>query len=1351
MSRPLNGGRHDWLGFLAPTGLVVAPAVLERLGLWPEPQGPEEGRALADALAALEAGHAWPLFGAVLGWPADRVAGAAGGPVLPERLTVSLREGETLLAPDWAVLGGEGVQLLVRLEARDAPLDRRGAADGWEATPHQRFERLLRETGVGAGVLIGWRETGRTEDALVPELRLVAAPKGEQSGWIAWPLAALGEVSGRGMLAGLKLLLDSHALFTGAPSHRLLALLAESRAAQAEVTTKLAGQVLASLHELLRGLDSADPTLVRDLATRDPHRLYEGLLTVLLRLIFILYSEDRGLLLAGGGGAASLYEQGYSVGGLHARLRDDEALYPDIMDERRGAWGRLLALFGLVERGADGFMQKRGGKLFDRDAFPFLLGRRACGEPERVLPVSDGCVLRVLDHLLLVDGERVRYRNLDVEKLGSVYETVMGFTVLAADAPMLAIRAGKGNKVPVWVDLQALAAAHGGERARLLKAWTGRATLSATVARGLRGAVTVADVEAALAPIVDARASPLGQRAAPDTPVLQPTDERRRTGSHYTPRSLTEPIVAHALEPAFARIGADATPGEVLELKVCDPAAGSGAFLVEACRQLGARLVRAWERWPAQRPTIPLGEDDLLHAKRLVAQHCLRGVDKNPLALDLAKLSLWLETLASGHEFTFLDHLLRVGDSLVGLPNAKIRSLSWGKTTAQHHMVEVYLRDGIKAAAELGRLMRAEAEIAPYSVQEGRYREATVALERAKLVADAILESFFAGTSLKAREVNLATVEQFVSAPSPQSWERLAILRDRLRCSPIGITSFHWELEFEDVFTRENPGFDAIVGNPPFAGKNTIASGHPTAYPDWLKTLHPGAHGNADLAAHFFRRAFGLLRRGGAFGLIATNTIRQGDTRESGLARIIAEGGVIFRAVSRYRWEGEAAVVVSMVFVRRGEELPLSSPARGRWPTQQVGGGGLPNQRSASSPSVSLRLPPPPRGGGSAVLDGKPVSRISAYLIEGELDGSPAALGENAGKSFIGSFLLGMGFTFDDVNAGKGKATPLAEMERLIAADPRNGEVIKPYLGGEEINNSPTFLHHRYAIDFGDRPLNRLKDGRSWAKLTVEEQRRQLREGLVAPDYPMEVAGDWPELLGIIERLVKPERDRDNREIRRRRWWQYAEKAPQLYDAISDFQRVLVRPQVSPHHAFGFVPAKQVLALTIVNLALPRDASFATLQSRVHEVWTRSFASTLEDRMRYTPSDCFETFPLPPGHADDPKLEATGRAYHDHRAALMVARDQGMTPTYNRFHDADDTAEDIAELRRLHAAMDHAVLAAYGWDDLAEAAAPVFLDETSEGDHQYQARLHWPAPFRDALLARLLRLNEERARMERIS
>jgi hypothetical protein len=1269
-----------------------------------------------DAVAALlgvdarSLPDAWSFLSEILGWPASRVAGSPSGPPLPAELIISLRDGETILSPTHAVQAADGArwQLLVRAEAPNIVLDRRGELDGWEATPLQRFERLLRETGIGAGVLIGATATGRRdEDATEPELRLVVAPKGETSGWISWPLSSLATVAGREMLGGLKMLLDRSTLWTNPPQLRLPNVLAESRAAQADVSSRLSGQVLAALHELLRGFDAADPTLIRELAGRDPHQLYEGLLTVLMRLIFILYAEDRSLMPSvTAHGGAELYERGYSVGGLFVKLGDDEALYPDTMDERRGGWGRLLALFRLVSRGHDGFMQRRGGRLFDEERFPFLLGKGEAGDPEKVLPVSDGCILRVLAALMTLEHrgtrERLSYRTLDVEQIGSVYETVMGFIVDTAASSMLAIKAGKNNKVPVFVDLAALVAEKPADRPKRLKEETGRSQFPAAVARSVRDAEDVVAMAAALAPVADPRGSPRQEPVTPGTPILQPTDERRRTGSHYTPRSLTAPIVTHALEPAFERIGPDATPAQVLDLKVCDPAVGSGAFLVEACRQLGSRLVQAWEAHHDLKPPIPADEDDELHARRLVAQRCLYGVDRNPMALDLAKLSLWLATLARDHEFSFLDHALKAGDSLVGLTRAQLESANWDENAPRGLWRMRVQQDVGEAIAHRDAIRNAPDEVA-LALQEAQHDRVERGLANVRLIGDAVLATFFAHNKPRARRDALAEVGDRAGGGD---WEWLRQRAMGLEGGEHRVRPFHWEIEFPEVFARDNPGFDAIVGNPPFAGKNTIIAGNRGGYLNWLQTLHCDAHGNADLSAHFYRRAFAKLRDGGAFGLIATNTIRQGDTRDSGLRRIIEAGGTIYRAISRHKWEGEAAVVVSLVFVAKGERTP-------------------------------------------SVLDERVARRISAYLVEGDLDTSPATLGANAGQSFKGCVLYGMGFSFDDVNAARGKCHGLAHMSHLIATDPRNAELIKPYLGGQEVNNSPTHAHRRYAFDFFDRPLCRMDNGPSWNDLGDVARRDQLRTGRVARDYPGEVAADWPALLQIATRMVKPERDNQDRDAVRERWWQYGEKRPGLQTALAAARYAMVSPQTSPHLNFAIVPAEMIFDQTLTVFS-PADTSlFAVLHSRVHEVWVREFAATLKDDVRYTPSDCFETFPMPPGSEGSLALEAAGHAYHDHRAALMVARNQGLTKSYNRFHDALDTAGDIVELRRLHAAMDDAVLRAYGWDDLADRAAPEFLTEESEDDHTYQGRLFWPAAFRDELLARLLKLNEERAAEER--
>lgn len=1300
----------EWLDHIQPVGLVLARSLLKSLSLNPERQTKADEEAVTELLSGKETGPAlsepWPLFERVLGWNARNVAGAPGGEPLPPQLTIRLPEYDTNLSPTWAVRGVKGEadwQLLVRIEEAGIEPDKRGVLDGWEATPHQRFERLLRETQVYTGVLV-------TDD----ELRLIYAPRGETSGWIKFPIRPLGTVAGRPMLGGLKLVLGSFRLFNDAKERRLPALLRDSREAQAAVSTNLSAQVLGALHELLRGLHAAEPKLIGELAKKNPQHLYEGLLSVLMRLVFILYAEDRDLIPSKTDGSSrALYQQGYSVRGLFAKLLEDEARYPDTMNERVGGWGRLIALFRLVHGGhKSDWIKGRGGKLFDPKEFPFLEGRANPDDAPRILTVSDGTLLRIVRGLMVVDGERLSYRTLDVEQIGSVYETVMGFTVEQAHGASLAIKAGKNNKVPVFVDLDALLPLKPADRVKRIKEDTGR-KLTGQAETKVKQAKSVAEMAAAIDGIIDERGSPMRTAVMQGTPILQPTDERRRTGSHYTPRSLTEPIVRHALEPAFERIGPDAKPEDVLALKVCDPAMGSGAFLVEACRMLASRLVKAWGRWPELKPTIPADEDDELHARRLVAQRCLYGVDKNPMATDLAKLSLWLATLARDHEFEFVDHALKTGDSLVGLSNAQIAAANWDEN--QPTLFTKQIREKAKAALKIRDEIRDAPDGEFNFVQERRNASFERQISEPRLYGDAVLSAFFAEARPRAREQQRMQIEGLIAAPGGANIEGLEKAAARLRRGEHPVRPFHWQLEFPEVFEGKNPGFDAIVGNPPFAGKNTVAAGNRAHYPVWLQTLHPGAHGNSDLVAHFFRRAFNLLKQDGTFGLIATNTIGQGDTRATGLTHILSNGGAISHATRRLKWPGEAAVVVSVVHLRKSK---VAEPK----------------------------------------LDGRPVRRISAYLVEGDLDTSPKALAANRGKAYAGSIILGQGFTFDDSAAAAGLASPVSVIESLVAVDPRNADRIFPYMGGEEVNNEPRGANQRYVIDFADFPLERSDALTKWSELGEDEREQCLRNYIVPLDFPGQCASDYPGLLDIVRRLVKPQRDHNDRPARRERWWRFGDRQPGLYRAIEQQSRVLVRSLTSSHFSsFTFLPRGWVYDQTLLVFAFESVGALACMNARAHEVWVRFMGSTLKDDSRYNLEDCFRNFPFPPDFETDSVLEAAGQAYHDHRAQLMIARSEGLTKTYNRFHDSNEKGPDIVCLRKLHDAMDRAVLTAYGWTDLAERIAsdpeamPRHLTADTEDDHKYQGRYFWPAPIRDEVLARLLALNAERAEAERLA
>jgi hypothetical protein len=395
--------------------------------------------------------------------------------------------------------------------------------------------------------------------------------------------------------------------------------------------------------------------------------------------------------------------------------------------------------------------------------------------------------------------------------------------------------------------------------------------------------------------------------------------------------------------------------------------------------------------------------------------------------------------------------------------------------------------------------------------------------------------------------------------------------------------------------------------------------------------------------------------------------------------------------------------------------------------------------------SIVHVLKGPSKFSGAPRLNASAVERISAYLVKGDYDESPAVLSSNRGVAFTGSKIYGNGFTFDDADT-KRLASPIAKMHDVLERNPNSSLVIKPYLGGEEVSNDPAHRHRRYVIDFGDMPLRRDSSLSSWSSATSGEREGWLAAGVVPADFPFSTASDWPELLQIVEANVRPERLKSkNAEVRAFPWWRFWRSRNELYRAINAHSHCLVaNAGASPHHAIARLPVGSTFSHALAVFAYSSFAPFSTLQSRPHEIWARFFASSMKDDLRYTPSDCFETFPFPVAFETLPALEAAGCAYHEHRAALMVERNEGMTKTYNRFHDPDERSEDIVRLRELHAEMDRAVLRAYGWDDLADRAGPIFLDETNEDDHTYQGRLFWPSAFRDEVLARLLALNAER-------
>ncbi len=1187
---------------------------------------------------------------------------------------------EKYVALIWDVTDIDGVE---NEEAIGLSLDKPETVTGeWSYPAAAKFDRLLRHCKVPVGILTN-REV----------IRLVYAPHGESSGYITFRIDDMTTVGGRPILDAMIMLLCANQWFGVSEENSLPSLLKRSREYQGTVTDDLAEQVFSGLETLLNGFQSAAERdrsgLLKEAFARDGDYLYQGLLTVMLRMVFILYAEDRSLLPV----EHPLYAKRMSLIGLFEKLQRDNGNFPDSMSNRFGAWGHVISLFRAIYLGVehgDFLIPPRQGDLFDPHRYSFLEGWLGDSSPVvtqnaraevKVPTIDDGTVFALLQSLLVFKGQRLSYRTLDVEQIGSVYEALMGYQVFQCESSAVAIKLNsKKGAAKYWLEPSVVLARPAGQRVKWLQSECG---FDKQVATKIKKALGSAEKElsdnmnTAVEALLELSSAKKGNTCAQTAPVgqyvFQPGTERRRSGSHYTPRSLTAPVVSKTLQPLLRCLGEAPTAEQILELKLCDPAMGSGAFLVECCRQLADEVVAAWGRsQEVEEIAANCVEGDVVaHARRLVAQRCLYGVDKNVMAVQLAKLSLWLFTLARELPFTFLDHSLRYGDSLVGLNFEQIKAFHW-KPSKQLSFLEEEIT---RALDEVLSIRHEIHELAKDPTPEGqrlkaqRLFDANDATEKVRIIADVCVGAFFSSEKEKARLTERQLREDLIRAwldGDEEADTRISCWVKEIREQQ---APFHWWVEFPEVFYERsseplalsNPVglacMDGFVGNPPFIGGKRISTLFGGIYSNWL-SLTPLANKNSDLSAHFFRRSAELCGKHGSFGLIATNTIAQGDTRKMGLQVLVQQGWEICNAIRTLPWPGSATVTVSVVHAAKGR------------PTLQT----------------------------TKTLDGDCVDVINSYLRPKPERTDPRPLNVNRSSSYQGVITRGVGFTITE-----------DQKNEFIKLNSSSSSWIKPYIGGDEVNTSPSQMHHRYVIDLNFESI--------------------------------EMANSQPELLNYLRLHVKPERDKA-KDAAGYPWWRFWRPRDELYGALSSLNNCLVTSRHQPHLAFSFQPAGRIFSEALYVFPIDTFSAFAVLQSRIHETWVRLLSSSLEDRLRYAASDCFSNFPFP--HID-PKsaievLEVVGSDLYKTRAMLMAQSNQGLTKTYNELNDPECDDERIVELRSLHETMDRAVLDAYGWTDIE---VPPYCPQSLEERAKVEA-------FKDEVIDRLYVLNAKRAEEEKL-
>jgi hypothetical protein len=1304
--RPAPDGaeqHRNWLSLVDVNGPFLSLPVLRRT--WPtldaldkkarERLRQEHTTWQADTAAGQQAWIGYVL-GELLGW----------GDALHESgldaLAYTVAEHDTELRPSFVLVepGEEVKPDSVRMLGLICPSGQQPTArikdSTWAATAADRLAHLCRHHNIELGLATDGRWW-----------TLVWAPRGGVTTSATFDTVSWPEAAERDVVRAFVSLLSRRRFFGVPDGERLVPLLRDSLGSQEEITEALGVQVRRAVELLVAAIGRADVRERelggRGLADHEAHEVYRGAVAVMMRIVFLLFAEERKLLPADN----ELYATAYSAGRLCAELeqRVTEGSEEDL-EHSSAAWHRLLALFNAVYHGIDHPRLKlhgHDGSLFDPDATPWM-----------PLTIDDRTVLHMLRSVQYVEvgtgrsRERrtVSFRSLDVEQIGYVYEGLLSFEGFRAQDVTVGLIGKEGLEEEVALaDLEALRGRHPdvptlakalaekykdskiGSVAALTKKLAPLDGVEREEARKKLLAVTGGEYELSerLLPFFgllreDLRGLPVV--ILPGALFVTESALRRNTGTHYTPRFLAEEVVEGALEPLVYEPGplqtADKsqwTPKsakEILSLKVADIAMGSAAFLVAAARYLAGHLIEAWSREGDERAlahqqrgvdrAVDADDDPLvIEARRQIIEHCLYGVDINPMAVEMAKLSLWLVSMDSQRPFTFLDDRLVAGDSLLGLGN----QMALTDGGARDLRLDRELSQVLTLRQRIGALPDNQETLAE---KRGLLTNAHLLRERADAYADLVIGASLASVARGQDPVLVAekvgNLSQHLAASGDvaplvaqaRSWlalDRPAAGFDR--------EPMHWPLEFPEVFAQG--GFDAIIGNPPFLGgqKLTGALGH--AYRERLvSAIGRNARGSADLIAYFLLRAHDLLNPGGQTGLIATNTLAQGDTREVGLDQLAAGGVAIRKAIKSRPWPSQsAALEFCAVWTSRAS---LGATAERR-------------------------------------ADGVVVAGITPSLdAESRVSGNPHRLQRNGGLSFIGSYVLGMGFT----------TTP-EEAAALIATDGRNRDVLFPYLNGQDLNSRPDSSGSRWVINFHD--------------------------------WPEERARTYPDCYDQVKRLVKPERDKNNRKVYRDYWWHYAEKRPAMVKAIAALERVITIARVSNTVMPVLVSTGQVFSEQIVVFATDDTGTLAAYSSSLHYWWAVSRASTIGAGagIRYTPSDVFETLALPELTAE---MRTLGDRLDTYRRNVMLSRQAGLTATYNLVFDPACQDDDIVELRRIHREIDEATCRAYAWHDLVDQG----LDHGFHKAGAYTRFTIGPAAQRE-ILDRLLELNHLRYEEEK--
>jgi len=751
-----------------------------------------------------------------------------------------------------------------------------------------------------------------------------------------------------------------------------------------EYAQRVGAELKENVYEALRCLCQGFLGGNAELSPEDLIAIHQNALIVLYRILFLLYAEsepERELL------PLSNAEYKEQIGLCAVKRKVSEQ--SDWLEEKRALWTELRDLFRLINQGSEplGICAYNGG-LFDPQLHPLLerrqIGDRYLAEAVKLLACTD------------VEGRRgfLDYSALDVRELGSIYEGLLEHKLIRKDGEL------------EW------------EKDRSQRKKTGSYYTPEYIVQYI--------VKQTIGPLIDEIQSGL------ETDLDELTEKIRHARGEN--RTLLERQRDSLFKKARER---------VLDLKILDPAMGSGHFLVSACDYVARRIAEV-EADLAGKET----EEAVQALKRTVAERCLYGVDLNPLATELAKLSLWLHTVAKGKPLSFLNHHLRTGNSLIG---ARVKDLERPPSGKAHEIglwESKLVQDLAKAIGYLN-FIKTSASASRSDIEEKKQRWELVNawIGKYKQAADVWLSSHFDNS------VSDDAFHKILEAAASGTMDGISDSPVFRQAQKIAAEKhfFHWELEFPDVFFDkygrwlEKPGFDAVIGNPPYVRQEGLGEAKP-----FFQTQYSAFHGVADLYAYFIERGLTMLRIRGQFGFIVSNKfmranyggpLRQQLTTQSRLHQIVDFGELpVFPGAATF----PAIVLFEKGMPEKGQEVTVA-----RIKTLDFDNLESEVKRSAY-PVTDNGLAPE----GWSLAE----ERLTDLLRRTEQVSIP--LHECVKEEMYRGIITGLNEAF---------FIDQTTYDRLIATDPASSELIKPLIVGDDVRRNEIEDRRRHLIVAPDR------------------------------------------------------------------------------------------------------------------------------------------------------------------------------------------------------------------------------------------------------------------------------------------